>query len=109
MSSRPDRPTLVARLSVDEASARRLVAGDGLVVRSGRLLALDTDTSKKLELLIGQAAQCAAAGEPHKGGGAGAAVSCESKSKRLPRLAVVIMARPAAASSCLIRFSRRVA
>jgi len=30
MSSRPDRPTLVARLSVDETSARRLVAGDGL-------------------------------------------------------------------------------
>jgi ribosomal protein L11 methyltransferase len=29
MSSRPDRPTLVARLGVDEASARRLVAGAG--------------------------------------------------------------------------------
>jgi ribosomal protein L11 methyltransferase len=30
MSSRPNRPTLVARLSVDETSARRLLAGDGL-------------------------------------------------------------------------------
>jgi ribosomal protein L11 methyltransferase len=30
MSSEPDRPTLVARLVVDEPSARRLVAGDGL-------------------------------------------------------------------------------
>jgi DNA-binding CsgD family transcriptional regulator len=46
-----------------------LRAGDGLLLRDDRLVAVETEIAKKLDRLIGEAAHCAAAGDPHKGGG----------------------------------------
>jgi ribosomal protein L11 methyltransferase len=43
MSSRPDRPTLVARLSVDEASARQLVTGGSLDDEGTAVLAYEAE------------------------------------------------------------------
>jgi len=56
MSSRPDRPTLVARLSVDETSARRLVAGDGLDEEGTAVAAYDAGNGRwVVEVLSGAA------------------------------------------------------
>jgi DNA-binding CsgD family transcriptional regulator len=46
-----------------------LRAGDGLLLRNRRLLASDADASRRLDRLIAEAAQCAAGGDPHQGGG----------------------------------------
>jgi DNA-binding CsgD family transcriptional regulator len=55
---------------VNRSAERFLRACDGLLVRDNRLVSLDADTSQKLDRLISQASQCAAGGEPFKGGGA---------------------------------------
>lgn len=63
-----------------------LRAGDGLSLRNRRLLASDADASKRLDRLIAEAAQCAAGGDPHKGGGG---LSVARPSGRRPLLLVV--------------------
>jgi DNA-binding CsgD family transcriptional regulator/PAS domain-containing protein len=64
-----------------------LRAGSGLLLCNHRLLASDTDVSKRLDRLIAEAAQCAAGGDPHKGGG-GLAVPRPSGER--PLLLVVV-------------------
>src|SRR5262245_13125628 len=44
-------------------------AEDGLLVRDNRLAIAHTPTSRQLHRLVAEAAQCAAGGDPHKGGG----------------------------------------
>jgi ribosomal protein L11 methyltransferase len=56
MSSRPDRPTLVARLSVDETSARRLVAGDGLDDEGTAVAAYDAGDGRWVVEVLSDAA-----------------------------------------------------
>src|SRR5260370_148789 len=63
-----------------------LRAGSGLLLCNHRLLASDTDVSKRLDRLIAEAAQCAAGGDPHKGGGG---LAVPRPSGRRPVLLVV--------------------
>jgi ribosomal protein L11 methyltransferase len=56
MSSRPDRPILVARLSVDETSARRLVAGTGLDEEKTAVAAYDAGDGRWVVEVLSAAA-----------------------------------------------------
>jgi DNA-binding CsgD family transcriptional regulator len=83
--------------STNRAAEALVRAGDGIQLRNHRLIASHTEAARTLDRLIAEAAQCAAGGDPHKGGGA---LALPRSDGRQPLL-VVVAPLPAYSAACL--------